>query len=106
MGFVAPDLPDLDHDEWSRRPYSERLKPLAQHWVEHGFGTPSAIYLVYVLKIGLYVAGAAWFISMTPGLGGLGDDVDVLGPVAATGQPVDLLVAGVGYRYQWRCGDF
>ncbi|EFQ82239.1 hypothetical protein HMPREF0063_12604 [Aeromicrobium marinum DSM 15272] len=76
MGFVAPDLPDLDHDEWSRRPYSERLKPLAQHWVEHGFGTPSAIYLVYVLKIGLYVAGAAWFISMTPGLGGLGD-IDV-----------------------------
>jgi hypothetical protein len=32
---------------------------VTRHWVEHGFGTPSAIYLLYVLKMAVYVAGGA-----------------------------------------------
>lgn len=51
MGFVTPSLPDIDLEEWKRKPHLERLKPLAQDWAINGFGTPTAIYLIYVLKL-------------------------------------------------------
>ena len=72
MGFITPDLPDVDHDTWHTLPAASRLQVVTRHWVEHGFGTPSAIYLLYVVKMAAYVAGAAAVISLTPGLGGLG----------------------------------
>jgi Transmembrane protein of unknown function (DUF3556) len=72
MGFITPELPDVDHDSWPTLPAASRLQVVTRHWVEHGFGTPSAIYLLYVLKMAAYVAGAAAVISLTPGLGGLG----------------------------------
>jgi hypothetical protein len=72
MGFITPDLPDVDHDTWPTQPLTTRLQAVTRHWVEHGFGTPLSIYLLYVLKIAAYAAGAAAVISLTPGLGGLG----------------------------------
>src|ERR1700730_16205880 len=72
MGFITPDLPDVDHDAWPTLPSASRLQVVTRHWVEHGFGTPSAIYLLYVVKMAAYAGGAAAVISMTPGLGGLG----------------------------------
>lgn len=49
---------------------------MARHWVEHGFGSPYAVYLFYIAKIAAYIAGAAAVISLTPGLGGLGHLAD------------------------------
>ena len=72
MGFITPDLPDVDHETWHTRPVADRMQVVTRHWVEHGFGTPSAIYLLYVFKMAAYAAGAAAVISLTPGLGGLG----------------------------------
>lgn len=72
MGFIAPELPDVDHDTWPTLPRVERLQVVSRHWMEHGFGTPYAIYLLYLLKIAGYIAAAAAIISITPGLGGLG----------------------------------
>ena len=69
MSFLRPNLPDLDVAEWSKRPHLERIRPLSQHWVENGFGSPSALYLLYVVKMAVYVAGAVALISTTPGLG-------------------------------------
>ncbi|MEE6138830.1 DUF3556 domain-containing protein [Mycobacterium sp. 050128] len=71
MGFITPDLPDVDHDTWPTLPRSTRMQVVTRHWVEHGFGTPSAIYLLYVLKMAAYAGGAAAVIALTPGLGGL-----------------------------------
>jgi Transmembrane protein of unknown function (DUF3556) len=71
MGFITPDLPDVDHDTWPTLPRSTRMQVVTRHWVDHGFGTPSAIYLLYVLKMAAYAGGAAAVISLTPGLGGL-----------------------------------
>lgn len=73
MGFMSPALPDVDYNEWRTRSRGERLKTLAQHWVEYGYGTPKAVYLLYVFKCAIYIAGAAFVISLTPGIGGLGD---------------------------------
>ncbi len=72
MGFLAPELPDVDPDTWLTLPRSTRLQVVTRHWAEHGFGTPYAVYLLYLLKIALYVAAPAAIISLTPGLGGLG----------------------------------
>jgi hypothetical protein len=72
MGFMSPELPDVDPETWPTMPRATRLQIVTRHWAEHGFGTPYAVYLLYLLKIALYVAAPAAIISLTPGLGGLG----------------------------------
>jgi hypothetical protein len=72
MGFIRPELPDVDHDTWPTLPRATRLQVVTRHWVDHGFGTPYAIYLLYLLKIAVYIAAPAAIISLTPGVGGLG----------------------------------
>ncbi len=76
MGFMTPDIPDVDPESWPGLPRSTRRQVMTRHWVEHGFGSPYAVYLFYVIKIAVYVAGAAAVISLTPGLGGLGRITD------------------------------
>jgi Transmembrane protein of unknown function (DUF3556) len=72
MGFITPEVPNVDHDAWHTLPRVTRLQVVTRHWVEHGFGAPYAVYLLYLLKIALYFGGAAAIISLTPGLGRLG----------------------------------
>ena len=76
MGFISPDLPDVDHEAWLTLPRATRLQVVTRHWAENGFGTPYAVYLLYLIKIGLYVAAPAAIISLTPGLGGLSHIAD------------------------------
>ncbi|SON63160.1 hypothetical protein MSIMFI_04690 [Mycobacterium simulans] len=71
MGFMSPELPDVDHATWPALPRATRLQVVTRHWAEHGFGTPYAVYLLYLFKIALYIAAPAAIISLTPGLGGL-----------------------------------
>ena len=73
MGFIQPSPPPVDVEEWKRLGHLERIKPLAQDWAINGFGTPNAIYLLYVVKLIVFaVAGFAIIGATTPGLGGLG----------------------------------
>ena len=73
MGFLTPTEPPFEIDEWRRLSHLERIKPLAQDWAVNGFGTPIAVYLLYVVKLILYAGGGLLVISATtPGLG-LGD---------------------------------
>jgi hypothetical protein len=71
MSFTRPDLPAVDAHTWPSLPRRQRLQLMSRHWTEHGFGAPSAVYLLYVVKIAAYLAGAAAMISLTPGLGDL-----------------------------------
>ena len=64
MGFIKPDLPQVDMAEWSKGTRSEKIRPMAKHWAEVGFGTPVVLHLFYVFKILLYVLGA-WLIALT-----------------------------------------
>jgi hypothetical protein len=73
MGLVSPNLPDLDVEQWRALPRAERTMVLQQHWALNGFGTPYAIYLLYALKIGLYILGGLAFAAATPGIGTLGN---------------------------------
>ena len=77
MGFIQPEPPPFDLVEWRRKPFLDRLKPVVQDWVVNGFGAPGIIYLLYVVKLVVFVVGAALVISATtPGLGGLGNVTD------------------------------
>ncbi|HKH64586.1 MAG TPA: DUF3556 domain-containing protein [Solirubrobacterales bacterium] len=60
MGLLDPAPPPFEVSEWRRLPHLERIKPLAQDWALNGFGTPVAVYFLYVFKILAYA-----------GLGGL-----------------------------------
>ena len=76
MGFMSPEFPDVDPELWPGMPRTTRRQIMSRHWVEHGFGSPYAVYLFYIFKIAAYVVGAAAVISLTPGLGSLGQIAD------------------------------
>ncbi len=70
MGFLKPDLPVVDFAEWSKGTRAEKIRPMARHWAEVGFGTPVALHLFYVVKIGLYILGGWLFALDTKGIDG------------------------------------
>lgn len=73
MGFTAPAAPPVDIEEWKLKPLLQRIKPLAQDWAVNGVGAPTAVYLLYIVKLVIFAVGGALVISATtPGLGGLG----------------------------------
>src|SRR3954465_7514094 len=74
MGFVQPSPPPFDLEEWGSQPYLTRLRMNCQDWAVNGFAPPGAVYLLYIIKLVLYLFLAALVISLTtPGVGGLGD---------------------------------
>jgi hypothetical protein len=74
MGFITPTPPPFEYQEWKQRSHLERIKVLAQDWALNGFGTPTFVYLLYILKLVIYAGGGLLLISATTaGLGGLGN---------------------------------
>jgi hypothetical protein len=67
MGLLDPAPPPFEVEEWRRLPHLERIKPLAQDWALNGFGTPVAVYFLYILKILVYAGGGALLIFATSG---------------------------------------
>ena len=74
MGFLQPTPPPFDLTEWRAKPYLTRLKLNCQDWAVNGFAPPDAVYLLYIVKLIVYLLGAALVITLTtPGVGGLTD---------------------------------
>src|SRR3954454_9280628 len=67
MGLLDPAPPPFEVSEWRRLPHLERIKPLAQDWAVNGFGTPVAVYFLYVFKILAYAGLGALLIFATSG---------------------------------------
>ncbi|NTY58237.1 DUF3556 domain-containing protein [Mycolicibacterium sphagni] len=70
MGFLKQEVPVIDFETWSKGTRAERIKPMARHWAEVGFGTPVVLHLFYVGKILLYVFVGALFGLATKGIDG------------------------------------
>lgn len=70
MGFLKPQLPEIEFDEWSKGTRSEKIRPMARHWAEVGFGTPVVLHLFYVVKILLYILFAWLVVLSTKGIDG------------------------------------
>ena len=74
MGFLQPPPPPFDLEEWREQPFLDPAQGARQDWAVNGFGAPDGVYLLYVVKLVIYVVGGFLLISATtPGLGGLGD---------------------------------
>lgn len=73
MGFVQPELPDVDMEQWRDSGRSERIRLMARHWAEVGFGTPVVMHLFYVVKILLYILAIWLFALTTSGIDGFTD---------------------------------
>ncbi|MFI9508458.1 DUF3556 domain-containing protein [Nocardia sp. NPDC052566] len=70
MGFLEPELPVVDLTEWRKGTRGERIRPMARHWAEVGFGTPVVLHLFYVGKVCVYILGG-WLIALaTKGIDG------------------------------------
>src|SRR4051794_25607107 len=70
MGFLKQDAPVVDFAEWVKGTRSEKIRPMARHWAEVGFGTPVVLHLFYVAKIVVYVL-IAWLLALsTSGIDG------------------------------------
>lgn len=68
VGFLRPIPPPYDPIAWSTLPFAERARMVCESWALQGYGTPLAVYLVYLLKVGGYVAGWLAFCAFTPAL--------------------------------------
>ena len=76
MSFLEPSPPPFDLEEWKRKPHLARIKPLVQDWGLNGFGSPGFVYFLYAFKLVVFSGGALAVISLTPGLGSIGDFSD------------------------------
>jgi hypothetical protein len=63
MGFLNQEVPAIDFPEWSKGTRAEKIRPMARHWAEVGFGTPVALHLFYVVKILAYI-GVGWLFTI------------------------------------------
>src|SRR5690349_21692595 len=70
MGFLKPDMPVVDFAEWSQGTRSQKIRPMAEHWAEVGFGTPVVMHRFYVVKILLYILVGWLFALATNGVDG------------------------------------
>jgi Transmembrane protein of unknown function (DUF3556) len=69
MGFTKPDLPKVDPDTFMQQPLMDRMKVLALHWAERGFGTPRMVHTIYIAKLlTLYMLGGVVVATVTSGL--------------------------------------
>jgi hypothetical protein len=56
MGFTTPNLPAVDFETFLEQPLMERIKTLAVKWVDHGYGVPRLVHLIYIVKLVLFYA--------------------------------------------------
>ncbi len=56
MAFMTGNFPPVDPTTFMDRPYRERLRTLAGHWAENGFGSPKVIMVMYLLKLVFFYA--------------------------------------------------
>jgi hypothetical protein len=74
MGFKTGNFPPVDTGTFLELPFQERMKILALHWVECGFGTPRMVHTIYIAKVFfLYALGGGALIVATSGIGPLWD---------------------------------
>jgi hypothetical protein len=67
MGLLDPAPPPFEVAEWRGLPHLQRLQPLVQDWALNGFGTPVAVYFLYVFKVLAYAGLGFLLIEATSG---------------------------------------
>jgi hypothetical protein len=71
--FLKPVPPPYDPLVWAKLPFVDKSRMVCRSWAMQGYGAPLGVYLLYAIKIALYVGGWLFFAGFTPGMGGLRD---------------------------------
>lgn len=66
-GLLQPVPPPYNPLEWVKKPFTERARMVCQAWALQGYGTPLGAYVLYVLKVVLYIGAWVFFCSFSPG---------------------------------------
>jgi hypothetical protein len=70
MGFKTGDFPPVDPETYLDRPFLERVRIAATHWVEYGFGTPKLVHAIYIVKLlCFYILGGVLVATSTSDVG-------------------------------------
>src|SRR4051812_9363038 len=69
LKFLSPKPLPFTFDDWIKQAFPERIRMLCVAWATQGYGAPVLIYLFYIVKILLYVAGWIFFCSFSTALG-------------------------------------
>jgi hypothetical protein len=82
MGLTTGNFPPVEPADFLREPYRDRIKLLARHWADHGFGAPKITGVIYVVKLlFFYALGGVLVATLTSGL-------DPLAPAAWWDDPI------------------
>ncbi|MCU0658764.1 MAG: DUF3556 domain-containing protein [Polyangiaceae bacterium] len=73
MGFLEPKPTPYDPLSWVKLPLEQRGRMACEAWSTDGYGTPPAVFLFYLAKMGLYVGVWLLFCGLSPALGGAGE---------------------------------
>ncbi|GAB3292516.1 DUF3556 domain-containing protein [Parasphingorhabdus pacifica] len=65
MGFKTPDMPPVDPAKFESMPVMDRMRMLATHWAEYGFGGPKQMHALYIMKTVLFVVGGWLVVGLT-----------------------------------------
>ena len=57
MGFKTGEFPRVDTETFLEQPLMDRMRTLALHWCEYGFGTPRMVHTVYLVKLAFFYIG-------------------------------------------------
>jgi hypothetical protein len=69
MSFTKPEFPPVDPAAVLARPLMGRMRFLAQHWTDNGFGSPRMVHAIYIAKlVFFYTLGDVVIATMTSGL--------------------------------------
>ncbi|WP_072813959.1 DUF3556 domain-containing protein [Rhodococcus zopfii] len=69
MGYFVPDLPPDNPADIVRMPTFERIRYLATHWVDYGFGTAKKTHVGYTVKVLIYAILGITIATVTTGAG-------------------------------------
>ena len=66
MGFTTPTFPAVDPDTFVQKPLMERMRLLTTNWAENGFGSPTIVHTIYIVKlIFFYALGGVLVATLT-----------------------------------------
>ena len=69
MGFTKPNFPAVEPETFLQKPLMERMKILALNWAENGYGAPTMVHTIYIVKlVFFYALGGVVVATVTSGL--------------------------------------
>jgi transmembrane protein DUF3556 len=103
MAFLTGNFPPVDPATFMEKPYRERIKTLATHWVDYGFGSPKVIMVMYLFKLVFFYALGGILV------GTLTSHLNPLHPAAWFDQPIfyekavlwTVLLECLGFAGSW-----